>query len=110
MYSLCCVHLHTLVYTCRHPYAPYEDSHVQHNSSKQQIPKNYKLLAVPLFELYDNLHRYGPVVAAIPTMISRYRLTLGAASIAVPRVMPDPQVQQEGQQYAQQQMVAYQQY
>jgi len=24
------------------------------------VPKNMKLLAVPLFELYDNTARYGP--------------------------------------------------
>lgn len=90
---------------------PWCSLHTCHPHAHTQIPKNFKLLAVPLFELYDNLHRYGPVLAAIPTMISRYRLTLGAA-IAVPRAMPDPQqdAQQQAQQYAQQQMVAYQQY
>jgi len=35
------------------------------------VPRNYKLLAVPLFELYDNVKRYGPVVAAIPPLLSR---------------------------------------
>ena len=36
------------------------------------VPKNFKLLAVPLFELYDNAARYGPVIASIPHLISRY--------------------------------------
>jgi cleavage and polyadenylation specificity factor subunit 5 len=36
-----------------------------------QVPKNYTLLAVPLFELYDNFTRYGPMMASIPTMLSR---------------------------------------
>lgn len=31
-----------------------------------------KLLAVPLFELYDNSIRYGPQLSAIPHYLSRY--------------------------------------
>ncbi|KAK4541109.1 hypothetical protein LTR36_008334 [Oleoguttula mirabilis] len=37
------------------------------------VPKNMKLLAVPLFELYDNTGRYGPQLSAIPHYLSRYR-------------------------------------
>lgn len=37
------------------------------------VPKNMKLLAVPLFELYDNTARYGPQLSAIPHYLSRYR-------------------------------------
>lgn len=37
------------------------------------MPKNMKLLAVPLFELYDNTARYGPQLSAIPHLLSRYR-------------------------------------
>ncbi|KAF2673642.1 cleavage and polyadenylation specificity factor, 25 kDa subunit [Microthyrium microscopicum] len=37
------------------------------------VPKNMKLLAVPLFELYDNVQRYGPQLSAIPHLLSRYR-------------------------------------
>lgn len=36
------------------------------------VPKNMKLLAVPLFELYDNTARYGPQLSAIPHYLSRY--------------------------------------
>eukprot|EP00850_Spirogloea_muscicola_P001152 SM000004S15022 [mRNA] locus=s4:886382:888434:+ [translate_table: standard] len=36
------------------------------------VPKNLKLLAVPLFELYDNVQRYGPVMSAIPQQLSRF--------------------------------------
>jgi len=36
------------------------------------VPKNMKLLAVPLFELYDNSPRYGPQLSAIPQYLSRY--------------------------------------
>lgn len=35
------------------------------------MPKNYTLVAVPLFELYDNFSRYGPMMGSIPTMLSR---------------------------------------
>jgi cleavage and polyadenylation specificity factor subunit 5 len=31
-----------------------------------------KLLAVPLFELYDNSQRYGPQLSAIPHLLSRF--------------------------------------
>jgi len=36
------------------------------------VPKNMKLLAVPLYELYDNTQRYGPQLSAIPHLLSRY--------------------------------------
>ena len=32
-----------------------------------------KILAVPLFELFDNSARYGPQLSAIPHYLSRYR-------------------------------------
>ncbi|POY71401.1 NUDIX hydrolase [Rhodotorula taiwanensis] len=35
------------------------------------VPKNMKLVALPLFELYDNAVRYGPQLASIPTLLSR---------------------------------------
>ena len=35
------------------------------------VPSNYKLIAVPLFELHDHVQRYGPVIAQVPTMLSR---------------------------------------
>ena len=40
------------------------------------VPKNLKLLAVPLFELYGNPQKYGPEIASIPHLLSRYRLNL----------------------------------
>jgi cleavage and polyadenylation specificity factor subunit 5 len=36
------------------------------------VPKNYKLLAVPLFELYDNPQRYGTVISSIPIALSHF--------------------------------------
>lgn len=47
----------------------------QSTNSKTEVlsvPKNMKLLAVPLFELYDNTARYGPQLSAIPHLLSRY--------------------------------------
>eukprot|EP00245_Coleochaete_scutata_P007184 TRINITY_DN22300_c0_g1_i1.p1 TRINITY_DN22300_c0_g1~~TRINITY_DN22300_c0_g1_i1.p1 ORF type:complete len:201 (+),score=49.47 TRINITY_DN22300_c0_g1_i1:205-807(+) len=38
------------------------------------VPKNFKILAVPLFELYDNVQRYGPVISAIPQQLSSFDL------------------------------------
>lgn len=36
------------------------------------VPKNMKLLAVPMMELYDRIERYGPQLSAIPHLLSRY--------------------------------------
>ena len=40
------------------------------------VPKNLKLLAVPIFELYGNPSKYGPEIASIPHLLSNYRLQL----------------------------------
>jgi len=40
------------------------------------VPKNTKLLAVPLFELYGNEHKYGALIASIPHLVSRYQISL----------------------------------
>jgi len=37
------------------------------------VPSNLKLLAVPLFELYDNAARYGPIIAGLPLMLSKFQ-------------------------------------
>uniref|UniRef100_H0XZ25 Cleavage and polyadenylation specificity factor subunit 5 n=1 Tax=Otolemur garnettii TaxID=30611 RepID=H0XZ25_OTOGA len=36
------------------------------------VPKNYKLVAVPLFELYDNAPGYGPIISSLPQPLSRF--------------------------------------
>lgn len=36
------------------------------------VPRNYKLVAAPLFELYDNSTGYGPVIASLPQVLSRF--------------------------------------
>eukprot|EP01024_Parvocaulis_polyphysoides_P023826 TRINITY_DN21960_c0_g1_i1.p1 TRINITY_DN21960_c0_g1~~TRINITY_DN21960_c0_g1_i1.p1 ORF type:complete len:216 (-),score=14.63 TRINITY_DN21960_c0_g1_i1:227-874(-) len=40
------------------------------------IPNNLKLLAVPLFEVYDNVTRYGPIISAMPQMLSRLQISI----------------------------------
>jgi cleavage and polyadenylation specificity factor subunit 5 len=32
-----------------------------------------KLLAVPLFELYENASRYGPVISSLPQALARFQ-------------------------------------
>lgn len=46
-----------------------------------QVPKNLKLLAVPLFELHDNMAKFGPVIAAIPQLMSRFKLNLSGQTV-----------------------------
>jgi hypothetical protein len=36
------------------------------------VPTNFKLLAVPLFELYENPGRYGPTIAALAVSLSKF--------------------------------------
>ena len=59
------------------------------------VPKNMKLLAVPLFELYDNTARYGPQLSAIPHLLSRYKFEFvdeeGNVCAATPGADPGPQ-------------------
>ncbi|XP_075246416.1 cleavage and polyadenylation specificity factor subunit 5-like [Convolutriloba macropyga] len=35
------------------------------------VPRNYKLVAAPLFELYDNSSGYGPIISSLPQLLSR---------------------------------------
>lgn len=48
-----------------------------------QIPTNLQLVAVPLYELYDNAANFGPVVAAVPQMIARFRLNITGPSASL---------------------------
>jgi len=36
------------------------------------VPRNYKLVAAPLFELFDNAAGYGPVISSLPQCLSRF--------------------------------------
>lgn len=42
------------------------------NNRILSVPQNMKLLAVPLFELYENPNRYGGQLSTIPLYLSRY--------------------------------------
>ncbi|RMD45083.1 hypothetical protein DV735_g151, partial [Chaetothyriales sp. CBS 134920] len=52
------------------------------------VPKNMKLLAIPLGELYDNTARYGPQLSAIPHYLSKYRFECVNEQGEVEYVMP----------------------
>ncbi len=52
------------------------------------MPRNAKLLAVPLFEVHDNTARFGPVIAALPHLLSRFRLTMAGAPSPLPPMLP----------------------
>ncbi|KAL0808797.1 hypothetical protein ABMA28_012475 [Loxostege sticticalis] len=36
------------------------------------VPKNYKLVAAPLFELYDNAQGYGPIISSLSQSLCRF--------------------------------------
>ena len=57
------------------------------------VPANFKLLAVPLFEVYDNPGRYGPVIATLAQTLSRFTFHC---------IQPKAQEQEEQQQQPQQ--------
>lgn len=37
------------------------------------VPKNYKLVAAPLCELYDNSQGYGPIISSLPQALCRFQ-------------------------------------
>jgi Nucleotide hydrolase len=66
-----------------------------------------KLVAVPLFDIYDNPAKYGPVISALPSMLSRFKLTLvgslvGSELAVVTKAPSLDVVQKEEQQEYQQ--------
>ena len=46
-----------------------------------QVPRNLKLLAVPLFELLDNATKFASVIASIPHLMSRFKLNLAGQQV-----------------------------
>lgn len=52
------------------------------------MPRNYKLVAVPLFELYDNAARFGSVLSSIPQMLCRCVGARAPGAEAGPRAAP----------------------
>ncbi|XP_067934538.1 cleavage and polyadenylation specificity factor subunit 5-like [Watersipora subatra] len=68
------------------PQYPYIPAHISQPKEHRQlmivklpekasfyIPRNYKLIAAPMFELYDNAKGYGPIIATIPQSVSRFK-------------------------------------
>ncbi|CAD7678042.1 unnamed protein product [Nyctereutes procyonoides] len=62
-----------------HPQYPYIPAHITKPKEHKKlflvqlqekalfaVPKNYKLVAAPLFELYDNAPGYGPIISSLP--------------------------------------------
>ena len=49
--------------------------HCVHTLGVFNVPKNMKLMAVPLMELYDNPKRYGNLISSIPQVTSRINFT-----------------------------------
>lgn len=45
-------------------------------SQKFVVPKNLKLLAVPLCQIHENIKTYGPVISGIPQLLSKFTTNL----------------------------------
>jgi cleavage and polyadenylation specificity factor subunit 5 len=68
---------------------PYKPAHITHEKETRSIflvhldaectmaiPSEYSLVAVPLFEVFDNAARFGAVIAGIPHVLSRLHINL----------------------------------
>ena len=66
---------------------PYRPPHIQREKEVRSVylvhlepeailtvPGNWKAIAVPLFELYDNAAHYGGILASVPQMVSRLHI------------------------------------
>lgn len=38
------------------------------------VPRNVKIMAVPLCDLYENAARYGPIIAGLPHLLSKFNV------------------------------------
>ncbi len=38
------------------------------------VPKNVKMMAVPLCDLHDNAARYGPIISGLPHLLSKFNI------------------------------------
>ena len=45
-------------------------------SRKFIVPKNLKLLAVPLCQIHENQKRYGQVISAVPQLLSKFSFNM----------------------------------
>merc|ERR1711924_146150 len=53
--------------------------------AKFAVPKNRKLLAVPLFDVLVEQQQFGTTIASIPHLVSRFTFTLVDASSVIPK-------------------------
>lgn len=65
-------------YIPAHVTKPKEELHVYSVSLPEKfafsVPKNMQLVAIPLYDLFDNAKAYGNVIAAVPSLISRFHV------------------------------------
>ncbi len=54
------------------------------------MPANQRLLAVPLHDLYENSQKFGTVIAAIPQLLSRFKVNLSGVTPAQPGYSVEP--------------------
>ena len=40
------------------------------------VPRNYRLVAVPLWLMHDNKQNYGVTISALPALLSRFRINI----------------------------------
>ncbi|KAL2533279.1 Pre-mRNA cleavage factor Im 25 kDa subunit 1 [Abeliophyllum distichum] len=40
------------------------------------VPKNFKLLAVPLSQIHDNHEAYGPIISGVPQLLSKFSFNI----------------------------------
>jgi cleavage and polyadenylation specificity factor subunit 5 len=40
------------------------------------VPRNMKLLAVPLSQIHDNAQVYGSIIAGIPNLLSKFSMNI----------------------------------
>lgn len=45
-------------------------------SQKFIVPKNYKLLAVPLCQIHENKKTYGPIISGVPQLLSKFSFNM----------------------------------
>ncbi|XAR67131.1 hypothetical protein NMG60_11013574 [Bertholletia excelsa] len=45
-------------------------------SRKFTVPKNFKLLAVPLCQLHENQKTYGPIISGVPQLLSKFSFNI----------------------------------
>jgi cleavage and polyadenylation specificity factor subunit 5 len=45
-------------------------------SRKFVVPKNYKLLAVPLCQIHENSKTYGPIISGVPQLLSKFSFNM----------------------------------